>query len=66
MESEDIYKRLSSNFMLCYMCFTLLPQLAPERQIMKLIWSLSEDTAADGDHGDKVAPEGNENNAKVM
>ena len=52
MDSEDIYKRLSSYFMLFYMCFTLLPQLAPERQIRKLIWSLSEEAAAsDGDHG---------------
>ena len=49
-----------------YMCFTLLPQLAPERKIRKLVWSLSQDAPADGDHGDKVAPEGNENNAKVM
>ena len=59
MDSKNIYKRLSSNFMLCYMCFTLLPQLAPEMKIRKLIWSLNEDAAADGDHGDKVAAEGN-------
>ena len=48
------------------MCFTLLPQLAPERKIRKLIWSLSEDAAADRDHDVKAVAEGNENDAKVM